>query len=422
MLRKRTTLWLALMLALLFSSIGTQAQENAPSTTDLLAGNAENTAQENAPAGVSVQSTGGGFLYALQDVTGGPNQIYGFRVNEVTGALTLLTGFPIFIGGNGSGFTVSEQMAYDSVNARLYVLNEGSDSVSAYSVNLSSGALTALAFSPINLGDGLWNCLAVRPGGSVLVAGDADGTPALASFSVTGSGATPAAGNPYSTGTAFPYSYAFSRDGNHVYAGGGTGNTLAGFSVNAATGALTSLSGSPFESGAANPLAYATDSSGRLFMANLAGGARVFTTSGGVPSPVAGNPFASGLTGAVHGVLHPAGYYLVADRVGNRVGVYRINNSGASTTLTAVSGSPFASGGSYTNILAFNRSSAFLFAANGFSCNITSYAVDAATGEISGVATLPVGSTCNSNDNPGATTGMAYVPGLNIVFLPLTRR
>ena len=44
-----------------------------------------------------------GFLYALGDVTGGSNQIYGFSVNETTGGLTALTGFPVATGGSGSG-------------------------------------------------------------------------------------------------------------------------------------------------------------------------------------------------------------------------------------------------------------------------------------------------------------------------------
>ncbi|WP_298820176.1 beta-propeller fold lactonase family protein [uncultured Chloroflexus sp.] len=364
---------------------------------------------------------GSGFLYTLEDRAGAglENRIYGFRVNEATGALTLLPGFPISTGGAGSTVKSSERMAYDPVNARLYVLNDGDDTIRAYSVNRITGALTALSFT-ISLGAGLWNCLAVHPGGSVLVAGDADSLPALVSYTISGSGATPVTGAP--TYTAFPYSCAFSRDGNYVYTGGGIGSTFAGFSVNAATGALTALSGSPFDSDANNPLAYVTDGSGRLFVANLFGGVRVFTTSSGAPSPVSGNSFTSGLTGAVHGALHPSGYYLVADRDGNRVGVYRIDNSGSSTTLTAVSGSPFASGGSYTNILALNRNSAFLFAANGFACNITSFAVNPTTGELSAVSILPIGSTCNSNDSPGATTGMVYVPGLNYMLLPLVQR
>ena len=166
-------------------------------------------------------------------------------------------------------------------------------------------------------------------------------------------------------------------------------------------------------------MAYATDSAGRLFVSNLLPNqVRVFTTSGGVPSPVPGNPFTSGLTEGVHGVLHPAGYYLVADRSGNRVGMYRIAGSGPSTTLTAVGGSPFASGGLSTGVLALNQSGAFLFAANGDSRNITSYAVDTATGALNGVSIQPP----NTVGSTGSITGMAYVPGLSYLFLPLIQR
>lgn len=131
-----------------------------------------------------------------------------------------------------------------------------------------------------------------------------------------------------------------------------------------------------------------------------------------------GNPFPSGLTGGVHGLLHRAGYYLVADRNGNRVGVYRINGSGPSTTLAAVSGSPFASGGLFTDVLALNRNGAFLFAANGNSRNVTSYAVDPTTGALEGVSIQP----WDTAGTIGLITGMAYVPGLNYIFLPLVER
>ena len=81
---------------------------------------------------VNVQAAGGGYLYALRDVYGGPNQIFGFQVNELTGALTALAGFPVGTGGNGSRLTVSEQLVYDPANIRLYVLNDGSDTIGAY--------------------------------------------------------------------------------------------------------------------------------------------------------------------------------------------------------------------------------------------------------------------------------------------------
>jgi hypothetical protein len=100
------------------------------------------------------------------------------------------------------------------------------------------------------------------------------------------------------------------------------------------------------------------------------------------------------------------------------VGVYRINGSGLSTTLAAVSGSPFAAGGTFTDVLALNQSGAFLFAANGNSRNITSYAVDPATGALQGVGIQPP----DTAGSTGRITGMAYVPGFSHLFLPLIKQ
>ncbi len=343
-----------------------------------------------------------GFLYVLQDVSGGANQIHGFSVNTTTGALTSL-GLTVATGGNGDNAAVSERMAYDAANARLYVVNGSSTTVSAFSVNTATGALTALPFSPISLGAGGWTCIAVHPTGSPLVVGDGA---ALASFNITATSATAAAGSPFSTGTASPFSCAFSRDGNFVYTGGNSGTSTAGFSVNTTTGVLTALAGSPFNSGNDFPLAYATDSAGRLFLTNFsAGQVRAFTTSSGVPTAVTGNPFTSGLTSGVHGVLHPAGFYMVADRTGNRVGVFRIDDSGAATKLPAVTGSPFASGGTFTDALALNQAGTLLFAANGNSRNISIFGVDPNTGSLEGSVVQPA----NTLGTIGLITGMAYV-------------
>ena len=102
--------------------------------------------------------------------------------------------------------------------------------------------------------------------------------------------------------------------------------------------------------------------------ANLAAGVlRVFTTAAGVPSAVTGNPFASGLSVAVDAILHPnERFYFVADRTGNQFGSYRVSGSGAATILAPVTGSPFASGGIFTDALAMNETGAFLYGANGF--------------------------------------------------------
>ena len=356
-----------------------------------------------------------GFLYALQDVSGGANQIYRFQVDTTRHVLVPLARFPVSSGGDGGVDKTAERMAFDAVHARLYVLNDGSDTVSAFAVDPATGALSALPFSPIGLGSRTWQCLAVHPSGSPLVVGAADAQNSLASYIIIGTIATAAPGSPFSTGTASPLSCTFSRDGAYVYTGGYAGTTMAGFSVNASTGVLTALPGSPFVVGTAAPRGYAADSTGRLFVAFPNAQLRAFTTSGGVPTGVSGNPFASNLDNAFHALLHPADFYMVTDRAGNRVGVYQIAGTGVGTTLTAIVGSPFAAGGSQTGILARDPSGAFVFAANVNSRNITAYAMNSGTGALSSPQTQPVDTLGTS----GAVTGLVFAFSSTRVCLPL---
>lgn len=345
-----------------------------------------------------------GFLYVVNDNTAG-NQIYGYNVNETTGALVALAGFPIATGGNGAGFTSSELITIDRANRRLYVLNDGSDTVSAYSINQTTGALAALPFSPINIGGESWQTIAVHPSGSPLIVGN--DTSQVRSYTITATTAT-AAGSPFSTGMALPFSSVFSRDDSYFYTCGIGNNVFAGFSVNPTNGVLTALAGLFFNSGASIPVGYATGSQGRFFAADFnSNQVRAFTTASGIPTAVTGNPFVSGLTSAVDGVLSPnENFYYVADRDGNRVGAYQIAGSGASTTLTAVSGSPFASGGTFTHALVFNTSGSFLFAANGNSRNITTYSANRTTG----VLTFNNVQAANTLGTAGRLTGIDYLP------------
>jgi hypothetical protein len=163
-----------------------------------------------------------------------------------------------------------------------------------------------------------------------------------------------------------PFSCGFGRDGFYAYTGSNVGSVIAEFFVDPTTGVLTALAGSPKDTLGGNPVGYATDSDGRLFTSNFGTGVRAFTSSSGQLTAVAGNPFASGLSGGVQGVLHPSGFYVVADRSANRLGVFQISGSGAATTLAAVAGSPFLSGGSFTDAVTV-AGSGFVVAANGIS-------------------------------------------------------
>lgn len=323
--------------------------------------------------------------------------------------MTLISGFPIATGGTGCGCTPTEQITVDRANNRLFVINDGSETVSAYSISPTTGALTTLPFSPISLGAGNWATIAVHPTGSPLVVGDGDVTPVIRSFTITAGAATEAAGSPFSPGlNAFPFSSVFSRNGSFFYTGGNGGTVFAGFSVATATGILTPLAGSPFNSGNNNPMGYATDTQGRLFLisGNSGGELNVFTTMTGIPTAASGNPFASGLTQAADGVLHPnEQFYFAANRsAANSVGSYQISGTGAATTLTAVAGSPFASGGFSTGALVTNQTGTFLFTANGLSRNLTTYSVNSTSGVLTNIGVQP----SNTLGTTGILTGIAY--------------
>lgn len=350
----------------------------------------------------------GGFLYLLNDDSTG-NRIYGFQVNETTGELTALPGFPVNALVGGINNIVSERMTVDPVNRRLYVLNEGSDSMSVYSIDPGTGAITPMPFSPVSLGSGTWNTVAVHPGGSpVIVSNGATGSGAF-SFNITSTTATPAVGNPFLVGATSAFSSRFSRDGAYFYVGGNTGSVIAGFSVSVADGVLTTLSGSPFPAGATNTIAYATDASGRLFGVDTNDAIRVFTSTNGILSPVTGNPFISGLTQRRFGLIHPNGnFYIVAGNSGNNVGVYQISGSGAATTVAPVAGSPFATGGTTANVLAMNQAGTFLYVGNRVSRNVSRFAVDPATGILSGLAVQ----ASNTLGTVGAINGIGYLPDL----------
>jgi 6-phosphogluconolactonase (cycloisomerase 2 family) len=350
-----------------------------------------------------------GFLYVINQQNAAANQIYGFSVNESSGALSLLAGFPISSGGTGINSTGSRQITIDRANRRLYVINDGSNTVSAFSIDPVTGALTPLLFSPIALPAGTWATISVHPSGSPLIVGDADATPVVASFNITATTATAAAGSPYSTGMARSASSAFSRDGSFLYTGGSVTNFFAGFGVNPSTGVLTALPGSPYDTGAASPSGYAADSKGRLFMTSpLSAALRAFTTGGiGVPAGVTGNPFASALALASDGVLHPnERFYYAADSSLSQVGGFQISGDGAATALAAVAGSPVNSAGSQTNAVVFNSRGGFLFAINTGSRNISTYIVNGSTGALT-IGSVQAANTLGATGN---LTGIAYQP------------
>jgi 6-phosphogluconolactonase len=353
-----------------------------------------------------------GWLYALAD-EGDGNEIYGFEVNETTGELTALPGFPVSTGGLGNDVAlICHRMVADAANNRLYVINNTSNSVSAFMVDPATGALTAMPFSPIAIGTGTWNAMDVHPSGSPLIVSNGATGGGAVSINITDTTATIAAGSPFLFGAATAFSNTFSADGSFYYVGGNTGGNIAGFSVNTSTGVLSPLKGSPFATGANNPVAHATDSQGRLFLLNTGSTAnpppiRVFTTTDGIPTGVTNNPFLSGLSQRRDSLIHPnENFFIVAGNTGNNIGVYAISGTGADTMLAAVAGSPFPGGGTTANVLAITPDGNFLYLGNRLSRNISTFAFNTSTGDLTNLGVQP----SNTIGSVGSVTGMAYLP------------
>lgn len=367
--------------------------------------------------GLLFTSAQAGYIYVSTDSAAG-NNIYGFSVNEITGELTPLAGFPVSTGFAGAGLTNLELATIDLTNKRLYVGNRGSANISVYSINDTTGAITPMPFSPIT-GVANERTLKVHPSGSPLIVG-AD---SFASYVITPTSATHAAGSPYALPSGVsPAASALSPDGSYYYAGGNSGAFFVGLSVNAATGELTPLAGSPFDSGSTtSPVPLAIDASGRLFLTNPRSGLlRVYTLAAGIPTAVTGSPFALPTTSfASLGKLHPNGQFLaIGNRTNNNTNTFAIGGSGASTTMSLVSGSPFATGGTTSIGGVFNAAGTFFFVANGGTRNITRFAFNTATGALSDQFVLPA----NTIGTEGSISGIAYFPTPTVSLVTLGGR
>jgi 6-phosphogluconolactonase (cycloisomerase 2 family) len=83
------------------------------------------------------------YVYVSDDISGS-NLVEGFSVNINTGVATAITGSPWPTGGAGlgGGYYVTPRTVVTHNNNHLYVINGGSSTISIFTINLGTGALT----------------------------------------------------------------------------------------------------------------------------------------------------------------------------------------------------------------------------------------------------------------------------------------
>jgi 6-phosphogluconolactonase (cycloisomerase 2 family) len=317
----------------------------------------------------------------------GSNDVSAYSIGA-TGTLTPVPGSPFAAGANPVSAAVdpSGKFLYVANGSELCPACPGANTVSAYTIG-ATGALTPIAGSPFAAGAGPFSVAVDPTGRFVYVANQFSAN--VSAYSINGAtGAlTPISGSPFAAGTN-PFSVVVHPTGKFLYVVNIVSGNVSAYSINAATGALTPISGSPFGAGHESALAAVSpsglfywvpnfsDNNIQSYSVNVTTGALtslgVTTSSGSGPTSVAVDPTGS--------------FVYVTDQFSGDVSAYL----GAAGLLVA-NGSP-ATGAPATRFSAVDPSGRFLYTSNfTLSGTVTAYSIGA-TGTLTLIGTVSAGS------------------------------
>ncbi len=179
--------------------------------------------------------------------------IYGFSRNTSTGAVAPLSGFPVAVDGVGN------KSAFDTSGAFLFVTGTNvfgtAGGIDVFTFNASRSALT-LAGSAVQVGVDPAGVV-IANGGDVYVPNTADATLSAFTFNFNTGALSPVTGSPFPSGghgsVNGPLGIAANDAGNFVFVCNAS-NDISVFSVGS-SGSLGPVAGSPFPTGGNAPSA-----------------------------------------------------------------------------------------------------------------------------------------------------------------------
>jgi 6-phosphogluconolactonase len=333
------------------------------------------------------------FVYTNNDKFG-DNSVTAFAV-AANGVLTEIPGSPFFTQGIGSGggFFAANRINVTVVGAFLFVSNNGSNDITAFSINPGTGALTLIPGSPFATGGFAFSgmSLGVTPDNRFLYAVNLDSLD-VSIFNIAANGAlTPIAGSPFALGIQ-PDGIKVSPDGRFLSIAFPFIDAVGMYNIGA-NGALTPAPGSPFP---APPPGLVTGidincAGTLLFSGEAASGTSVDVFDIGANGSLTPAPGASfhdpnlGISSQVV-LLSPDEKFLFAsNQFSGTVTVFNVAANGA---LTLVPGSPFLTGGEVPSGMATNQAGTLLYVANFNTNDVTVFSI-AANGVLTPVPGSP---------------------------------
>jgi 6-phosphogluconolactonase len=191
------------------------------------------------------------FVYAANAFS---HDVSAYRVNIFTGAMTPVVGSPFPTGSSPTAVVVDRAVRF------AYVASQSPGAVSVYGINPFTGALTPIDGSPFSVAVSPY-ALAIEPAGRFLFAGGGGGIATLAIDAVTG--ALSEVGSPYPSPAD---SLAVDPSGRFLYSG--ASGTIYGHTIDPATGELARFTVTPILS--FGSLSLAMHPSGRfIYVTNL---------------------------------------------------------------------------------------------------------------------------------------------------------
>jgi 6-phosphogluconolactonase len=302
--------------------------------------------------------------------------------------------------------------------------NSGNGSVASFTINPSTGALTAAAGSPYTPTELQPYYVAVDPTGQfIYVANSASAS--ISTDSVGTGGVLTLDVSTASTGASSNLPFSIAIDSNYLYVGSNNSPnnsaieayTLNGGVLSPAAGTLAA-STYPADN---TPYSLAVDASSALLFGAYLYDGELFVDSiggGGALSPAAGSPFqfqqgAPANTPYAIALYPGAKFAYVTDSAANTVSLYSYTASGA-LSLVAVYDQG-ATLGLAPNGLAVDPTGSFLYVANSGSGTVSAFTINSATGVLTPVAGSPF--MASGTASPATPTSVRVDPSAQFAYV-----